>query len=66
MAQKKTSHRTADEKAATAGQAEPGGAHRAGARAGRGASQGPQRKDQLTRVGLIAGVLALIVGGYFL
>ena len=66
MAQKKTSHRTAEEKAATRPSGTPAGAHRAGARAGRGAPQGRKRKEQLTRVGLIAGVLVLIVGGYFL
>lgn len=67
MAQKKTSHRTADEKAATAAKRD---ARRT--RTDRAREQAEERrkaakrKEQLTRVGLIAGVLVLIVGGYFL
>lgn len=67
MAQKKTSHRTAEEKAATQAKRE---ARRARTERAREQAEerrkAKQRKDQLTRVGLIAGVLVLIVGGYFL
>lgn len=67
MAQKKTSHRTAEEKAATQAKRE---ARRARTERAREQAEerrkAKQRKDQLTRVGLIVGVLVLIVGGYFL
>ncbi len=67
MAQKKTSHRTADEKAATAAKRD---ARRARTERAREQAEerrkAAKRKEQLTRVGLVAGVLVLIVGGYFL
>ncbi len=67
MAQKKTSHRTAEEKAATQAKRE---ARRARTERARQQAEerrrAQKRKEQLTRFGLIAGVLVLIVGGYFL
>lgn len=66
MAQKKTSHRTAEEKAATAAKREARRARTERARAqAEERRRAAKRKEQLTRVGLVAGVLALIVGGYF-
>ena len=67
MAQKKTSHRTAEEKAAT--QAKRDARRSRTERAREQAEErrkAAKRKEQLTRVGLGIGVLALIVGGYFL
>ena len=67
MAQKKTSHRTAEEKAVTAAKRD---ARRARAERARAQAEerrkAAKRKEQMTRFGLIAGVLVLIVGGYFL
>lgn len=67
MAQKKTSHRTAEEKAATQARRE---ARRARTERAREQAEerrrAARRKEQLTRFGLVAGVLVLIVGGYFL
>jgi protein-disulfide isomerase len=67
MAQKKTSHRTAEEKAATAAKRD---ARRARTERAREQAEerrkAAKRKEQLTRFGLVAGVLVLIVGGYFL
>lgn len=66
MAQKKTSHRTAEEKAATQAKRE---AQRARTQRAREQAEerrkAQKRKEQLTRFGLVAGVLVLIVGGYF-
>ncbi len=66
MAQKKTSHRTAEEKAAAQAKRE---ARRTRTERSREQAEerrkAAQRKQQLTRVGLVAGVLVLIVGGYF-
>ena len=67
MAQKKTSHRTADEKAATAAKRDARRARTERARAqAEERRKAAKRKQQLTRAGLVAGVLVLIVGGYFL
>ncbi len=67
MAQKKTSHRTADEKAAAAAKRDARRARTERARAqAEERKRAAKRKEQLTRVGLIAGVLVLIVGGYYL
>jgi protein-disulfide isomerase len=67
MAQKKTSHRTAEEKAAAQAKRD---ARRARTERAREQAEerrkAAKRKEQLTRVGLVAGVLVLIVGGYFL
>ncbi|MCW2739419.1 thioredoxin domain-containing protein [Nocardioides sp.] len=67
MAQKKTSHRTAEEKAATQAKRD---ARRARTERAREQAEerrkAARRKEQLTRFGLVAGVLVLIVGGYFL
>src|SRR5690242_18608211 len=67
MAQKKTSHRTAEAKAATAAKRD---ARRARVERAREQAEerrrAAKRKEQLTRAGLVAGVLVLIVGGYFL
>ena len=66
MAQKKTSHRTADEKAAAQAKRE---ARRTRTERAREQAEerrkAAKRKQQLTRAGLVAGVLVLIVGGYF-
>ena len=67
MAQKKTSHRTAEEKAATQAKREARRARTERARAeAEERRKAAKRKEQLTRVGLIAGVLVLVVGGFFL
>jgi protein-disulfide isomerase len=67
MAQKKTSPRTAEQKAATAAKRD---ARRARTERARALSEerrkAAKRKEQLTRFGMVAGVLALIIGGYFL
>lgn len=67
MAQKKTSHRTAEEKAAAQAKRDARRARTERARAqAEERRKAQKRKQQLTRVGLLAGVLALVVGGYFL
>jgi len=67
MAQKKTSHRTADEKAAAAAKRDARRTRTERARAqAEERRKAAKRKEQLTRAGLVAGVLVLIVGGYFL
>ncbi|WP_224278858.1 DsbA family protein [Nocardioides lacusdianchii] len=67
MAQKKTSHRTAEEKAATQAKREARRARTERARAeAEERRKAAKRKEQLTRAGLIAGVLVLVVGGFFL
>lgn len=67
MAQKKTSHRTAEEKAATQARREARRARTERARAeAEERRKAAKRKEQLTRGGLIAGVLVLVVGGFFL
>ncbi len=67
MAQKKTSHRTAEEKAAVQAKRD---ARRARTERAREQAEerrkAAKRKEQLTRVGIGIGVLALVVGGYFL
>ncbi len=67
MAQKKSTHKTADEKAAAQARREQRQARtersKAAAEEKRKAAK---RKETLTRFGLIGGVLVLIVGGYFL
>ena len=67
MAQKKNTHKTAQEKAATAAKRESRQARTERARAqAEERRKAQKRKEQLTRFGLTAGVLALVVGGYFL
>ena len=67
MAQKKSSHRTAEEKAATAAKRDARRARSERAKAqAEERRKAAKRKEQLTRFGLLAGVLVLIVGGYFL
>jgi protein-disulfide isomerase len=67
MAQKKSSRRSAEEKAATAAKREARRARTERARAqAEERRRKAKRKEQLTRFGMIAGVLALVVGGYFL
>ena len=67
MAQKKSSHRTAEEKAATAAKRDARRARTERARAqAEERRKAAKRKEQLTRLGMVAGVLALIIGGYFL
>ena len=67
MAQKKTSHRTAEEKAATQAKRDARRARTERARAqAEELRKAKKRKEQLTRVGLGVGVLALVVAGYFL
>lgn len=67
MAQKKTSHRTAEEKAAAQAKRDARRARTERARAqAEERRKAAKRKEQLTRFGLVAGVLVLIVGGYFL
>jgi protein-disulfide isomerase len=67
MAQKKSTHRTAEEKAATAAKRDARSTRTERARAqAEERRKAARRKEQLTRYGLIAGVLVLIVGGYFL
>ena len=67
MAQKKTSHRTAEEKAATQAKRE---ARRTRTERARQQAEerrkAAQRKARLTQVGLGVGVLVLIVAGYFI
>jgi protein-disulfide isomerase len=67
MAQKKSSHRTAEEKAATVAKRE---ARRARTERSRAEAEErrkkAERKRQLTRFGLIGAVLLVLVGGYFL
>ena len=67
MAQKKTSHRTAEEKAATQAKRDARRSRTERARAqAEERRKAQKRKEQLTRFGLIAGVLVLVVGGYLL
>jgi protein-disulfide isomerase len=67
MAQKKTSHRTAEDKAATAAKREARRARTERARAqAEERRKAAKRKEQLTRYGLVAGVLVLVIGGYLL
>jgi len=67
MAQKKTSHRTAEEKAATQAKRDARRARTERTRAqAEERRKAAKRKEQLTRIGVGVGVLALIVGGYFL
>jgi len=67
MAQKKTSHRTAEEKAATAAKRDARRARTERARVqAEERRKAAKRKETLTRAGLVVGVLVLIVGGYFL
>ena len=67
MAQKKTSHRTAEEKAATAAKREARRARTERAKAqAEERRRAQKRKERLTRVGLVAGVLVLLGGGYLL
>lgn len=67
MAQKKSSHRTAEEKAAIAAKREARRARTERARVeAEERRKKARRKKQLTRFGLIAGGLLLVVGGYFL
>ena len=67
MAQKKSSHRTAEEKAATAARRDARRARTERAKAqAEERRKAAKRKEQLTRWGLLAGVLVLIVGGYFI
>ena len=66
MAQKKSSHRTAEEKAATQAKREARRTRTERAKiAADERRKAEQRKQQLTRVGLVVGVLVLLVGGYF-
>ena len=67
MAQKKSSHRTAEDKAATAAKRDARRARTERARAqAEERRKAAKRKEQLTRFGLVGAVLVLIVGGYFL
>jgi protein-disulfide isomerase len=67
MAQKKSSHRTAEEKAATAARRDARRARTERAKAqAEERRKAAKRKEQITRFGLVAGVLVLIIGGYFL
>ncbi|MFM6847849.1 MAG: DsbA family protein [Terrabacter sp.] len=67
MAQKKTSHRTAEDKAATAAKREARRARTERARAqAEERRKAARRKEQLTRYGLVAAVLVLVIGGYLL
>ncbi|KRE93677.1 hypothetical protein ASG76_14695 [Nocardioides sp. Soil774] len=67
MAQKKTSHRTADDKAATAAKRDARRARTERARAqAEERRKAAKRKEQLTRYGLVAGVLVVVIGGYLL
>ena len=67
MAQKKSSHRTAEEKAAATAKREARRARTERARAeAEERRKKAKRKEQLTRFGLIGAVLVLVVGGYFL
>jgi protein-disulfide isomerase len=67
MAQKKTSHRTAEQRAATAAKRDARRARTERAKAqAEERRRAARRKEQLTRFGMLAGVLVLIIGGYFL
>jgi protein-disulfide isomerase len=67
MAQKKSSHRTAQEKAAAQARREQRQARTLRAREqAEERRKAAKRREQLTRAGLVAAVLALVVGGYFL
>jgi protein-disulfide isomerase len=67
MAQKKSSHRTAEEKAATAAKREARRARTERARAeAEERRRKAKRKEQLTRFGVVGAVLVLLVGGYLL
>ncbi|HEU4338144.1 MAG TPA: thioredoxin domain-containing protein [Nocardioides sp.] len=67
MAQKKSSHRTAEEKAATAAKREARRARTERARVqAEERRKKAKRKAQLTRFGLIGAVLVLVVGGWLL
>jgi protein-disulfide isomerase len=67
MAQKKSSHRTAEEKAATAAKREARRARTERARVeAEERRKKAKRKEQLTRFGLVGALLVLVVGGYFL
>lgn len=67
MAQKKSSHRTAEEKAAAQARREQRQARTLRAREqAEERRKAAKRREQLTRAGLVAAVLALVVGGYFL
>ena len=67
MAQKKSSHRTAEEKAATAAKREARRARTERARIqAEERRKKAKRKEQLTRFGLIGAVLVLVVGGWLL
>ena len=67
MAQKKTSHRTAEEKAATQAKREARRARTERAKiAAEERRKAEKRKQQLIRAGLIAGVLVVVIGGYLL
>ena len=67
MAQKKSSHRTAEEKAAAQARREQRQARTLRAREqAEERRKAAKRREQLTRAGMIAAVLALVVGGYFL
>jgi protein-disulfide isomerase len=67
MAQKKTSHRTAEEKAATQAKRDARRARTERARAqAEERRKAARRKERLTRAGMVVAVLALVVGGYFL
>jgi protein-disulfide isomerase len=67
MAQKKTSHRTAEEKAATQAKRDARRARTERARAqAEERRRAARRRERLTRAGMVAAVLALVVGGYFL
>ena len=67
MAQKKSSHRTAEEKATTAAKREARRARTERARVqAEERRKKAKRKEQLTRFGLIGAVLVLVVGGWLL
>jgi protein-disulfide isomerase len=67
MAQKKSSHKTAEEKAAAATKREQRRARTERARAlAEERRRAAKRKERLTRIGVLVGVLVVIVGGYFL
>ncbi len=67
MAQKKSTHRSADEKAAAAAKRDARRARTERARAqAEERRKAAKRKDQLTKFGIVGAVLVLLVGGYFL
>ncbi|GAA5123693.1 hypothetical protein GCM10023339_44000 [Alloalcanivorax gelatiniphagus] len=67
MAQKKSTHRSADEKAAAAAKRDARRARTERARAqAEERRKAAKRKEQLVRFGVIGAVLVLLVGGYFL